>query len=329
MADECPPQTLHILRYQEVRTIMQKLRSFFPICRACTVTEPVARTENLMDVLLVGESQYPALRRALDRAKKALDFEDDVDLYVVSSPGPNAACFRLPGEPAQIKMTGALVGLLGLLDPANEKLALVVLLHELAHLQCQQTQYKTAMRLYTAFLQDGTAARAALLQQAEGAFHKYLVAMELTADLVMFRALTKELGGAVAKRTVRRVFAKFASGVEGVEADGDAYYAQLQDCKVHVEQTMLAAADPHPPLGLRLQLLHCESEWRQRSTLHAWSDAVKESRAPQAHREEPRAREALCSTLPAGVRGHAGVVVRWRFEDHHHGKSRSATLAPR
>jgi Zn-dependent protease with chaperone function len=299
MADECPPQTLHILRYQEVRTIMQKLRSFFPICRACTVSEPVARTESLMDAVLVGESQYPALRRALERAKQALDFNDDVDLYVVNSPCANAACFRLPGEPAQIKMTGALVGLLGLLDPANAELALVVFLHELAHLQCQQTQYKTAMRLYTAFLQDGTAARAALLQQAEGAFHKYLVAMEITADLVMFRALTEELGGAVAKRTVRRVFAKFASGVEGVEADGDAYYAQLQDCKVDVEQTMLAAADPHPPWGLRLQLLHCESEWRQRSTLRAWSDAVKESRAPQARREEPRAPEACCKEPPA------------------------------
>jgi len=41
-----------------VRTIMQKLRSFFPICRACTVSEQVARTESLMDAVLVGQSAH-------------------------------------------------------------------------------------------------------------------------------------------------------------------------------------------------------------------------------------------------------------------------------
>jgi hypothetical protein len=294
MPETRPPQTLHILRYPEVRAIMQKLRSFFPMCRACAVGEPVARTESRMGAVLVGESQYPALRRALERAKTALGFEDDVDLYVVNNPGANGGCFRLPGEPAQIHLNGALVGLLGLLELENEVLAVAVLLHELAHLQCHQTTYKTAMRLYTAFLEDGTAARTARLQNAEAAFQKYRVVMELTADLVMFRALIEELGFANAKRIVRRMFAKVASGVEGVEADGDAYYAQLQDCDVDVEQIMLANANPHPPLGLRLQLLHIDSEWLARSTLRAWSEQVKKSRAPQADCEQSRAPKAAC-----------------------------------
>jgi K(+)-stimulated pyrophosphate-energized sodium pump len=40
--------------YAEVRDIMKKLRSFFPICKACEMQEPVARTESLLGAVLVG-----------------------------------------------------------------------------------------------------------------------------------------------------------------------------------------------------------------------------------------------------------------------------------
>jgi len=268
------PAKLPVLMYPEVRDIMKKLRSFFPICKACEMQEPVARTESLLEAVLVGARQYPVLLKALEDAKELLDFDDAVDLYVVSSPGANAGSFRLPGEPAgQIKLNGALVGLLGLLDPANENLALVVLLHELTHLLFDQSRYKTAMRVYATFLDDGTKARAARSQQAMGAFQKYLVAMELTADAVMFRALTKKLGPEEAQKTARTFFARMASGFDHV--DGDAYYAQLQECDLKVVESLLAAAETHPPLGVRLQLLHGQDKSLLHETMHAWRSATK------------------------------------------------------
>jgi hypothetical protein len=270
----CMRGKLPVLMYPEVRDIMKKLRSFFPICKACEMQEPVARTESLLEAVLVGGRQYPVLLKALEEAKERLDFDDAVDLYVVSSPGANAGSFRLPGEPAQIKLNGALIGLLGLLDPANENLALVVLLHELTHLLFDQSRYKTAMRVYATFLDDGTKARAARSQQAMGAFQKYLVAMELTADAVMLRALTKKLGLEEAKKTTRTVFARMASGVDSV--DGDAYYAQLQECDLNVVESLLAAAETHPPLGVRLHLLlHGEDKSLLHETMHAWRSATK------------------------------------------------------
>ena len=267
------PANLPVLMYPEVRDIMKKLRSFFPICKACEMQEPVARTESLLEAVLVGERQYPVLMKALEDAKELLDFDDSVDLYVVRSPDANACCFRLPGEPAQIKLNGALIGLLGLLDPANQNLALVLLLHELTHLLFDQNRYKTAMRVYATFLDDGTKARAARSQQAMGAFQKYLVAMELTADAVMFRALTKKLGLEEAQKTARTAFARMASGVDGV--DGDAYYAQLQECDLKVVESLLAAAETHPPLGVRLQLLHGEDKPLLHEIIHAWRSATK------------------------------------------------------
>ncbi len=267
------PKKLPVLMYPEVRDIMKKLRSFFPICKACEMQEPVAHTESLLDAVLVGARQYSVLLKALEDAKELLDFDDEVDLYVVSSPGANACCFRLPGEPRQIKLNGALVGLMGLQDPANENLALVVLLHELTHLLFDQNRYKTAMRVYATFLDDGTKARAARSQQAMGAFQKYLFAMELTADAVMFRALTKKLGPEEAQKTARTFFARMASGFDHV--DGDAYYAQLQGCDMKVVYSLLSAAETHPPLGVRLQLLHGEDKPLLCQTMHAWRSATK------------------------------------------------------
>jgi hypothetical protein len=116
------PGKLPVLMYAEVRDIMKKLRSFFPICKACEMQEPVARTESLLGAVLVGGRQYPVLQKALEDAKALLDFDDAVDLYVDSSPGANAGSFRLPGEPAQIKLNGALVGLLGLVSLKNDGL---------------------------------------------------------------------------------------------------------------------------------------------------------------------------------------------------------------
>jgi len=268
--------------YPEVRDIMKKLRSFFPICAKCAMQEAVARTESLLEGALVGGRQYPVLLKALEDAKELLDFDDAVDLYVVSSPGANAGSFRMPNEPAQIKLNGALVGLLGLLDPANENLALVVLLHELAHLLFEQSRYKTAMRVYATFLDDGTKARAARSQQAMGAFQKYLVAMELTADAVMFRALTEKLGREEAQKTARTAFAMMASGVAG--ADGDEYYAQLRKCDLQVMGSLLAAGDTHPPLGVRLQLLHAEDSALLGQTMQTWRSATKRAAPPRAAR---------------------------------------------
>ena len=280
------PAKLPVLMYPEVRDIMKTLRSFFPICKACEMQEPVARTESLLEAVLVSARQYPVLLKALKDAKELLDFDDLVELYVVSSPGANACCFRLPGEPGQIQLNGALVGLMGLLDPANENLALVVLLHELTHLLFDQNRYKTAMRIYATFLDDGTKARAVRSKQAMGAFQKYLVAMELTADAVMFRALTEKLGLEEAQKTVRTFFARMASGFDHV--DGDAYYAQLQECDLEVVESLLAAAETHPPLGVRLQLLHGEDKFLLHETMHAWRSAMKpEDRTPASPEPAP------------------------------------------
>ena len=284
-----------MLMYAEVRDVMKKLRSFFPICKACEMQEPVTRTESLLEAVLVGARQYPVLLKALEDAKELLDFDDAVDLYVVSSPGANACCFRLPGEPGQIKLNGALVGLMGLLDPANENLALVVLLHELTHLLFDQSRYKTAMRVYATFLDDGTKARAARSQQAMGAFQKYLLAMELTADALMFGALAERLGREGAQKTVRTLFARLASGVgaegPGAPVDGDAYYAQLQGCDPQVVQSVLAAAETHPPLGVRLLLLlggaREDASLLQRA-VHAWR-GVKADGGTPAPAAPPRA----------------------------------------
>jgi hypothetical protein len=120
-----------------------------------------------------------------------------------------------------------------------------------------------------------------------GAFQKYLVAMELTADAVMLRALTKKLGLEEAQKTARTAFARMASGVDGV--DSDAYYAQLQECDLKVVESLLEAAETHPPLGVRLQLLHGEDKslgvrlqllhGEDKSllheTMHAWRSATK------------------------------------------------------
>lgn len=275
------PDSVPVLWYAEVRDIMKKLRAFFPICKACRPQEAVARIESLYGAVLVGDSQYRQLMEALRVAMDLLDFGngESVDLYVVNSPGANAQSFSLPGEPIQIKINSKLVRLLGLLDPANSDMALMVFLHELAHVRFKQTRYKTAMRIYSTFLEDGTETRAVLSQQAFQAFQRYLVAMELTADLVMFSALTEKLGLEKASKTVQNVFAKLASGVDCGEVNGEAYFQQVKNCHVDLEESMLAAAHPHPPLGLRLKFLLCrENQSLVRQCLDEWQREVRSTK---------------------------------------------------
>ena len=62
------PAKLPVLMYPEVRDIMKKLRSFFAICKACEMQEPVARTESLLEAVLVGARQYLFRDEAFARA---------------------------------------------------------------------------------------------------------------------------------------------------------------------------------------------------------------------------------------------------------------------
>jgi Zn-dependent protease with chaperone function len=134
----------------------------------------------------------------------------DVDMYVELNPSLNACSFKLPNQTSEIIINSGLVELLKLLKKGNENLALVVLLHELGHLMFRQSDIDTGMRIYSALLNDGSITKSVLLQQAVNVYRKYSVAMELTADRVMYSVMKDVPGGWDAIITV---FGKLAGGV--------------------------------------------------------------------------------------------------------------------
>jgi hypothetical protein len=139
-----------------------------------------------------------------------------------------------------------------LLKKGNENLALVVLLHELGHLMFRQSDIDTGMRIYSALLNDGSITKSVLLQQAVNVYRKYSVAMELSADRVMYSVMKDVPGGWDAIITV---FGKLAGGVPINCEELLKQYKDGDDGVGKCLYTGVTSKDAHPPILFRFQEL--------------------------------------------------------------------------
>ena len=245
---------------EDVQNLTKVLGGVFDQCEGAYSTLEICRTESLQTMIKVSEKQFKPLHDALMKAKKKLNLDMDVDMYVESNCFANAGSFKLPNQTSEIILNSGLVNLLKLLDTKNENLALVVLLHELGHLMFRQSDIDTGMRIYSALLNDGSIAKSVLLQATTNVYRKYSVAMELTADRVMYSVMKDMKGGWDA---IIRVFGLLAGGISAFPINCDELMKQYNLGDVAVGEllyTGVTSKDAHPPIMFRLQELynfHC------------------------------------------------------------------------
>jgi len=240
---------------KDVKELIDILGKIFDQCIGAYSTLEVCRTESLQTMVKVSEKQYTPLHDALTTAKAKLKLDMDVDMYVESNPSLNACSFKLPNQTPEIIINSGLVELLELLKDGNKNLALVVLLHELGHLMFRQSDIDTGMRIHSAFLNDGSITTSVLLQQTANVYRKYCVAMEMTADRVMYSAMKDIEGGWDAIMTV---FGKLAGGIRGFPIDCEELLKQYKASDSNVGKSLytgVTSKDAHPPILFRLQEL--------------------------------------------------------------------------
>ncbi|MDJ0737607.1 MAG: M48 family metallopeptidase [Nostocaceae cyanobacterium] len=104
------------------------------------LAEQVFYAENIASSVLVGEKQLPHLHELLLEACKILDMEVP-QLYVRSSPVPNAYTFAMRGKQPFIVLHTSLIDML---EPEEIQ---GVIAHELGHLKCDHSVYLTPVNL--------------------------------------------------------------------------------------------------------------------------------------------------------------------------------------
>ncbi|MDJ0795820.1 MAG: M48 family metallopeptidase [Calothrix sp. MO_167.B12] len=104
------------------------------------IAEQVFYVENIASSVLVGEQQLPDLHELLVSACRILDIETP-QLYVRSSPVPNAYTFAMRGKQPFVVLHTALIDML-----TPEEIQAVIA-HELGHLKCDHSVYLTPVNL--------------------------------------------------------------------------------------------------------------------------------------------------------------------------------------
>lgn len=104
------------------------------------IAEQVFYVENIASSVLVGEQQLPQLHELLVSACQILDIETP-QLYVRSSPVPNAYTFAMRGKQPFVVLHTALIDML-----TPEEIQAVIA-HELGHLKCDHSVYLTPVNL--------------------------------------------------------------------------------------------------------------------------------------------------------------------------------------
>ncbi|WP_088241496.1 M48 family metallopeptidase [Calothrix rhizosoleniae] len=104
------------------------------------IAEQVFYVENIASSILVGEQQLPELHKLLVSACQILDIETP-QLYVHSSPVPNAYTFAMRGKQPFVVLHTALIDML-----TPEEIQAVIA-HELGHLKCDHSVYLTPVNL--------------------------------------------------------------------------------------------------------------------------------------------------------------------------------------
>ena len=104
------------------------------------MAEQIFYVENIASSILVGENQLPHLHQLLLEACKILDIEPP-QLYIRSSPVPNAYTFAMRGKQPFIVLHTSLVEML---TPVEIQ---AVIAHELGHLKCDHSVYLTPVNL--------------------------------------------------------------------------------------------------------------------------------------------------------------------------------------
>ena len=104
------------------------------------IAEQVFYVENIASSVLVGEQQLPQLHELLVSACQILDIETP-QLYVHSSPVPNAYTFAMRGKQPFVVLHTALIDML-----TPEEIQAVIA-HELGHLKCDHSVYLTPVNL--------------------------------------------------------------------------------------------------------------------------------------------------------------------------------------
>ncbi|NRB07993.1 MAG: M48 family metallopeptidase [Richelia sp.] len=104
------------------------------------LAEQVFYVENIASSVLVGEKQLPQLHELLVSACQILDIETP-QLYIRSSPVPNAYTFAMRGKQPFVVLHTALIDML-----TPEEIQAVIA-HELGHLKCDHSVYLTPVNL--------------------------------------------------------------------------------------------------------------------------------------------------------------------------------------
>lgn len=131
--------------------------------------------ENIASSVLVGERQLPHLHDLLLDACKTLDLEPP-QLYVRSSPVPNAYTFAMRGKQPFIVLHTALIDLL-----TPEEIQAVIA-HELGHLKCEHGVYLTLANLVVLAAGSLSTVGAVLVQSLQAQILEWVRCAEFTCD---------------------------------------------------------------------------------------------------------------------------------------------------
>jgi Zn-dependent protease with chaperone function len=131
--------------------------------------------ENIAAGVLVGEQQLPHLHKLLLEACQILDLEPP-QLYVRSSPVPNAYTFAMRGKQPFIVLHTSLIDLL-----TPEEIQAVIA-HELGHLKCEHGVYLTPVNIMVLAAGLIPTWGAAIAETLRGQMLQWLRCAEFTCD---------------------------------------------------------------------------------------------------------------------------------------------------
>jgi len=133
----------------QLRAALSSLPLVQPLLRQLfALAEQTFILELLSSSVKVGDQQMPSLHRLVGESCRILDMPQVPDLYVKSSPVPNAYTLAVGGRKPFVVIHSSLV------DMLTEKEIQAVIAHELGHLKCEHGLWVTLLNLLLQGLGD-------------------------------------------------------------------------------------------------------------------------------------------------------------------------------
>mmetsp|Transcript_20599 Transcript_20599/g.32216 ORF Transcript_20599/g.32216 Transcript_20599/m.32216 type:complete len:390 (+) Transcript_20599:163-1332(+) len=224
-----PAEFRHPIDMRATRAL-QRLFPFESVIRQGmgTVVEQAMALDNMSSGVRVGPNQLPKIYGSLQEAKKILDLDIPVDLYVKQNPMPNAYTMAMQGKKPFIVVHSALIELM-----TPEELQAVIA-HELGHLKCEHGVWITAANILTLFASNIPGIGDMVAQGMNSSIMRWLQAAELSCDRASLLVVQDP-------RVVVSVIMKLVGGSASFadEMNPDAYLKQAREFEEESKNTWI------------------------------------------------------------------------------------------